>query len=506
MGRLYFVGASRAVKPRWITPVLLGVGFSVLAVSTSAALPTTQDSAATLAFMSAPPDDAGPSSLTPERLQEDMRFRAALGFRQDEAYVRDLYQRRAGGQLPDSRSIGATLMTAAEAAEADARNSEGTANGLKAREFLQQHNAGALGGIYIDHRGGGNLVVAVTGHRELFEQAMKQVVPYPRRLEVRTVPYSLQQLASLQARILSELPALSGLQVTGIVTNEQENTVDMAVERLSPEVERLIRARYPHPFLRLKQQGPVHLQGYGGLTSPPYRGGQGIWTDKSAHTWLPQPSVVRCTSGFVATAGPGQHYLLTAGHCLDTGPAMWYCTSPSPFFWNQGWAEYGPVHYPVGAGDRCHTYPYTGTPPYLGTLRTKADAARIPINPVHKSYDVVLTRYSIGVMNYAQGLAGDVVGEKVCVSGAASGGERCGTLLARDSNVYTSSGYWLSEQREASYYALGGDSGAPVLDGGIAKGLHVGVIDNGNKIYSHVQNALSVLALTDICGAVRTRC
>lgn len=494
--------ALASVKARPVTLVVLSLALSLLTVGNATALSRTRESSAILAFTSAPPDEVDFPMPTPERLREDLRFRAELGFRQDEPYVRGLYQRQADGQLPGARTIGMTLMTADEATEAEVRNQEGTANGSKAREFFATHDPGALGGIYIDHRSGGNLIVAVTGHEEAIEEALKRVVPYPRRLEVRTVPYSLEQLASLHSRIVSEFSSLGGLAVTGVVTNEQENAVDLGVQRLDPEIERLIRARYPAPFLRLRQEGRVAPQGYGGMDAPPFRGGQGIWAD-NPYGW--PPFVRKCTSGFVTTGGPGQYYVLTAGHCLNTATMGWWCTNPSPLFWNQGWAEYGSLHHPVGAADRCQTYPYTGTPPYLGTIHSKADAARIPINPIFKSYDVLLDQYRIGVMNYAQGINGDVVGERVCVSGAASGGERCGTLVARDRAVDTG-GYVLTEQREASYFSQDGDSGAPVLDGGIAKGLHVAALGNGNKVYSHIGNVLSVLALTDICGAVRTRC
>lgn len=179
-----------------------------------------------------------------------------------------------------------------DAAEADARNTQGTANGIAVSEFFRQRAPGVFGGVFIDHLEGGSSIVAVTADPELYERALRQVVPYPERIRMRVVEHSLQELESLHAQILSDLPKLRdmGVSVTGVVTNEQENTVDVGVERASPDVEVAIRSRYSAPYLRVRNESPAVLQGYGGLDSPPLKGGLGIWTYKprapeNAHLW-----------------------------------------------------------------------------------------------------------------------------------------------------------------------------------------------------------------------------
>ncbi len=84
-----------------------------------------------------------------------------------------------------------------------------------------------------------------------------------------------------------------------------------------------------------------------------------------------------------------------------------------------------------------------------------------------------------------QSKSNDVVGETVCMSGWATG-YKCGTLRDRDVTV-NASGVHLYHQRQWSDKVNFGDSGAPMFNGGLAKGV-MSSMDVNTQIgyYSHI--------------------
>ena len=97
----------------------------------------------------------------------------------------------------------------------------------------------------------------------------------------------------------------------------------------------------------------------------------------------------------------------------------------------------------------------------------------------------------------------DVVGERTCMSGAVTGGERCGTILYKLGQGVNDDGILIKNMRYASFDAINGDSGGSVLNNSEAKGIvSCRVTYNGavRMCYTHIGYNLSGLAVTEVYG------
>jgi hypothetical protein len=120
--------------------------------------------------------------------------------------------------------------------------------------------------------------------------------------------------------------------------------------------------------------------------------------------------------------------------------------------------------------------------------------------PRRRRSEVYITRVKTQFIGRLQHADRDRVGNDVCHSGATSG-PRCGKLVRTNIDVRVD-GVLLREQREFRPYegsgirnlCQGGDSGAPVYFGRVAKGIVSSIAgDNRRCFYSHIDHAFRAL-------------
>jgi hypothetical protein len=407
-------------------------------------------------------------------LADQMRFRAELGVPASAEVVADLNERWEQGALPGATAEGA-VFTADETAELDAREDAGQEIAFAARRYFSGARASAFGGVYIDHDTG-RTVVLVTRDAAAHESALRARVSEPDRLTVRAADHALADLERV-----ADAVGTAGGDVLGAAVDERANEVDVNVARDTPAVRaavaRLVRPG-ELPALRFHETPAPTFTGVEGLNAPPVKGGQRIIT------FRPDGYKIGCTSAFAAYAitrtdagiFTTERYLLTAGHCdLERQAAAgWFQTE---------W-------YYIGLTD-------------VNSIASGIDAMRIRLSrPLDRSQLVAITPTNDRYIYYRQSNTADVVGERTCMSGATTGGEKCGTLLVRSSSG-TMDGIPLRGLRIASFDAKEGDSGGSVLFNSEAKGV-VSCRTNYNgawrMCYQHVHTALQYTGLTDVEG------
>ncbi|HVF04287.1 MAG TPA: S1 family peptidase [Frankiaceae bacterium] len=436
---------------------------------TAGATPAAQASRAPYAPARTKLDAAG---LPP--LADQMRYRAELGLPADATVVSDLNARWASGELAHATVEGA-VFTADEEAELDAREAAAREIQHAARAYFKGARAGVFGGVYIDQETG-KTVVMVTRDAAEHAAALRARTNHGDRLTTRVVAFGLSDLT----RVADALIATSGVSYAH--ADELANHITIGLAQDSPAARSALLASLAAAdakMVRFITAPKVEETGVNALNAPPLKGGQRITQPFSNG----QAMVHTCTSAFIAYANVRTdaaiyvttYYMMTAGHCDDS----------------QGlWSQY--QTYPIGRMDR--TAFYSGG----------SDAMRIPINPADRSQYVAITATNDRHIYYRQANTEDVLTERVCMSGATTGGERCGTLMSKAIS-YTKNGMTFSGLRQATFQSNGGDSGGSVLNNSTAKGVVSGnaTYSDGTvrMLYPHVHTCLQRLGLTDVVGA-----
>jgi hypothetical protein len=126
---------------------------------------------------------------------------------------------------------------------------------------------------------------------------------------------------------------------------------------------------------------------------------------------------------------------------------------------------------------------------------------RIPIRLADKSQYVAITdtndRLIYGQQSYTQ----DRVGDRTCVSGSRTGGERCGTLQSVNVTISPAPNFFtLKNMRQATYFSQPGDSGGSVLLDSTALGITSAGDGAGHSYYTHIGYVIPRLGLTAVEG------
>lgn len=457
----------------------LAVAFALAASSTTASAVTT-------------PKTAAPSALTAlPTLSEQQRYRAELGLPASAQVVTDLNKRWSGGSLPDAGTEGA-VFTADEQHELDAREGAAREIGAAARSYFTGDLETAFGGMFIDHTAG-KTAVLVTRDAAKHLAALRQRIDNDDRLSVRTSKFSLAQLDDIVAVLTANanrLAAADAAFTTAGVT-ENENVVDVALLADSPTArQQVLNLLNPadRAAVRFGPGAPVETIGVDGLNAPPLKGGQRISRSTADPTLI---SI--CTTAFNgykrvrtdAAIYVTNYYLVTAGHCASTSADMQRA-------WVQG--RLGGATYPIGVPDRNDIFSVGGV-----------DAMRFPISSADQSQKVAISATQDRHIYSRQSSSADLVNERVCMSGATTGGELCGTLLAKNVTV-NQAGRTFTNIRVVSFDAKGGDSGGSVLYNSEARGIvqargpYPYSTSPSRMFYGHIQPALSRLLLDNVVG------
>ena len=350
-------------------------------------------------------------------------------------------------------------------------------------------NSSQFGGMFID-RDAHRVVFLAVGEAVVMRRAVTAADKSGLAV-VRSAKFSytqLQQVGLELATARAGVLASQGVTVLATDVNERENVVEVSLREESERARGIVSSELPEGIVRFI--GPVSMQstGVNRLDAPPLAGGQRITRPAQQVGYI-----TACTSAFagynsrqVATQTVREYFLITAGHCGGdaTRPCSQSGDNPA-----QG-------AYPIGASDR---NTYEGT--------TAADSQRIPIRAVDAAFVIRISSIRSNVVSTQQAASADVIGERVCMSGATSSEmERCGTLQSRNFTGGAGDGRTIVRQRTASWVALQGDSGGSVYNISQAKGVVFGNAVYGagtpsevvRGVYSHIGEVLTALGVVRV--------
>lgn len=420
------------------------------------------------------PASAAPP-VDPGWVAADMRFRAEMGFRSDEAHVRDMVAAAVAAGDPPGHAL-----SPAERAEMDRRFAlQGALDPLEAAAEAIP----GFAGHWIDQRAGGVVTVAFNGQAAMHRPALEALLPAGGELRVIDVPHPLADLERVTERLDRDRDALQrdGIEIVHYGVDQSENLVHIGVVDPQPaEIDTLI-SRYGD-MLKVVPANPATTActGRESCMGPPLRGGISGAPPGTAYE-------NRCSIAFLIHYGSDVQWL-TAGHCAKTTGVKWYHAG------NSSWG--------------------------IGTIKATcwpgcqwSDAARAGnISDTYASNKVYLTTTLTYSVIGRQFYNADDEGDITCIN-ARRAGYRCGEILRFGRMNFPADGVWYDQQRFASYTHWYGDSGGAVHSYPLsnyrveAYGVHSGctALDAnkmcvGESVYSHIDRVLYELG-GSICAS-----
>lgn len=389
-------------------------------------------------------------------VEHDVPLRKDLGFRADANYVAGLYSNSELHPKPRYLNI---LLTADEESEAAVRQELAADNDTIVTYLRANSILGSFGGSYIDHSGGGLLVVHFVGNNSATEDLLISLVKHKQRIRVRDAAYSLSDLARWAEGVhhfRSELRERHGVDVMATVPDPRVQAVvvttsaggdwDGAVATISSElgVPTAALARDPQvAYTRTKLHGSALYAA------------ERLATQSS-------PTSPFCSSGFAVLplGDPLGGNVLSSGHCWQTNQRVIHSSVDVGFVAKrQDSGDVDAANVKLSAG-------------FLGTSNAIGGPTGIRVIDKEIAFDP--TEFSIGYR---------------CVSGGFSG-LSCGNLqgvsnYGNNTNMRRLSGI--------APIVQGGDSGSPVWCpipnaggvGVVASGL-VESKDSTYVYYSHI--------------------
>jgi hypothetical protein len=322
-----------------------------------------------------------------------------------------------------------------------------------------------FGGLYIDQAGGGILDVALTAVPEGgLIAAIGAAAPDEAAVRFRVVANTQQELDAVHQAVedLAHEDSDTSRGIGAIRTDIRKNVVTVEVRatdrtRIEPELVQRFGDRVsvadPNAF--------VNDVCSNRSSCTPYRAGIQIYRSGAS-----------CTSAFLAKKnGVATYYMLTAGHCGVLNTA-----------WFHDENQVGIVQARA----------------YVNNGNADAEAISRAGTTGHKNWIYVTDGEMARTVTARQGHNADAAGENVCQSGITSG-FFCGIIWDTDVDNVDDGTIVQNNLREATYTSAGGDSGAPVFYGHLAKGVNKGHFANGHAAYTQlweVENALGVTVLT----------
>ena len=358
--------------------------------------------------------------------------------------------------------------TAAEADEIDFRDQKvGPALLSSAIGDYEARHADTFAGAIVDNIAGGKAVFFFTGDLAAPTAELRALYPYPDRLVVKQVDYSLAELQSLQSHISAVGLKTKGVDLTGIGVDLAANSLEAGVSGDGAAALPVFKAvvgdapiNIVHAAAPLNQSGPE-------VDSPPARGGMFIdtnWNNRNV-------SNHQCTTGFVFVQ-TGNQYLSTAGHCYGAwGYVMYNITT------TLATASYMGPHRcadQYGGGDISNDgsgVPCTADVNWMGPVGAWNQVATHEI--VNNQFTTTPLMWPI---RSRQNPGGSWPGEFLC--SARGSGDGCGAVKISDFSHPHPWGGWLHHQIYSSLYTQYWDSGSPAFDWYMAVGTDIGSWDD----------------------------
>jgi hypothetical protein len=424
---------------------------------------------------------------TEGQVDNDARFRAALGLPSSKSYVKQMFDDARAGRITVTTDQGA-IMTPEEAELVQARTSAVDQVTDIADEYFKARRD-IYAGMWIDQAAGTvgiGVVRDAATHRANLAVLIGDTTA---RWSVADMHLSLDELVTVQANVdamYGEL-ARQTVDVSSTSIDEEEGTVHVGVTSDKTAATNVLRSSFPDAPLVIEEEPPYVLVGIDGPDSPPFRGGQRISYSMNGRDWH------ECTSAFVgyqverldAAIFQYSYFLITAGHCEQDKAG----NGSYGALWNQ-------VTMVIGTSDY-NTFK-NGTP---------ADGMVIGIQSYAASNDIAINP---GEYREVHCMMTNSVkqGQVEITSGATTGGYRSGHLLRTNATVnshdQTGKVTRMVRQHVTDLAAIPGDSGASVFGTRECKYRAQGVLSTASQsgphraTYSPIASVTKALALAGV--------
>lgn len=325
-----------------------------------------------------------------------------------------------------------------------------------------------FGGVWVDHRQSGVILVGATGTLPVAEvDRLAAAHGLTGHVRATTVRFGQPYLESVAGRLSDQLGEanLGGPDTLEVGLRPDLNRVEIALPRdaaLRPSQQKFLadaRLAYGAALVETRTALRTGAQACAlPYCDAPLRGGVGINSDNG----------VGCTAGFTAKKPDGTKWVLTAGHCLTAAgfnPWQWWWTSNANGATRpvrgaaQGWW--------YGGGHADHA------------VLSVDYGAENPQNWVYAK----ATSPAYTITSSAPGPA--LWGTYLCKSGRTSG-HMCGTVLSPFQTVTYKSGVTVKGMVKATIFTCKGDSGGPVYASHKAYGITSGSTLEFGSCGSHV--------------------
>ncbi len=404
-------------------------------------------------------------------LAEAMEFRSTFGFSTDQDTV------AATLKDPTADTTWGTPLTPAEATNmAERQRLALLADPL---DVFVGEKAESFGGIYYDQTSGRLVATIATTSATPDEDLTKAMDLVPEGLPVKTavVAHTMAELQVAEDKLADASESL-GLRMVGIDTRNNALVATMSPGRDTSAPARSVGV----PVVVTVGEGPRLAACWN--TCTPWRGGMNIW-DQSF------PVDGNCTWGFYGTRGGAAKYVISAGHCGKFGHVL-RIKSPSN----------STVVFTDGIDQNTYDLELDEiSESDAQTAHVKANAnATTPFNKIIGSSSD-LNHTITGIKNNSQNQ-----GATVCFFGFKSHrASPCGTItiinIVTETNRADDGKHLrITNLREMSLPAQGGDSGGPVYSGALAYGINTGIdpANSNHLIYSMIAN-VQLNTGTNVC-------
>jgi hypothetical protein len=389
---------------------------------------------------------------------------------------------------PTSKAKWSVELTAAEEADLDARAVlQEQLNDVAA---LADANRARLGGTWLDQRAGGGhgfvVMVAFVGSVDVgLMSAFGAAAPAGTARQSTIVTRSMSDLEALEDKAATA--AETNLDITGVSLAPQENAV--LVHTLDGQLPAELAGIAGYKAV-LGGNQEIGCRTYFRCSLRPYRGGMEIQdkftNDNGTVGWE------ECTSAFTVKRSNGAYALLTAAHCQ-----MDYTQLDTTWTLNN---SIGTVE-PVG-NFGADTVPSNSL--FCLTVCDMDSETQLINNVILPSSKNIIayssSEFSRAITGYSS-YSSSWVGRSICAVGISSD-QGCGTITSVGSaSINMRKEHFTARINKGGYASLtiwpkGGDSGGPVLSGGIAYGTNTAVTGSGYLFFSALSPALSNLGVT----------
>ncbi|XID91675.1 S1 family peptidase [Paenibacillaceae bacterium WGS1546] len=332
-----------------------------------------------------------------------------------------------------------------------------------------------FGIIYIDQQKGGVINIGFKNVDILTPADIESIVSsYGHRDQIRIFKTNIteEELERLHETILNEQTSLIdnyGIEITDINTNIFTQTIEVGVKNIDEYKVTILKNQFG--TINIEYQPSAQIENHN--RSSTYTTLQGGLTIVNSNTGG------SCTYGFSikSTSSNPIYYAVTAGHCGEATPGAYHS-------FKQGSNNIGTAIRKV----------------YSGSVDAMVIGTNSALTYSNKVYTTVAGRESFVL---TQPKSDATIGEAVKMSGKASNSVNTGVLQTKNLS-YSIGGSNFSNLWGASYSSISGDSGAPVYNNYVLKGINKGTYTNVSGttygVYSHVENIMNVFNNNGTCS------